>query len=94
MVSGEGGVGPCRRPDEEWDRRVIDALRDGNLDWFDALTDARIDAHAGFGGHEIRCWVAATAAMREMGAPRLHLDYYRLVPEWITGMGLMSTQPS
>lgn len=44
---------------------------------------------AGLGGHEIRCWIAAGAAMGELGGPRPPLDYYRLVPEWITGMSLM-----
>lgn len=47
---------------------------------------------AGFGGHEIRCWIAACAAMGELAGPRPRLDYYRLVPEWITGMGLMTAE--
>ena len=87
----EGG-GPCRRPDEAWDHAVIDALASGRGDCYDALTDADIDRDAGFGGHEIRCWVAACAAMGELGGPAPRLDYYRLVPEWITGMGLMTAE--
>ena len=79
-------------------------------------------AEAGFGGHEVRCLVAACAAMTSLGtsmaasatssaaallaakatagdalhvveSTRPHLDYYRVVPEWITGMGLMTTEP-
>ena len=38
----------------------------------------------------MRCWIAAAAAMRELGATQPKLDYYRLVPEWITGMGLVT----
>ena len=88
MADGTGG--PCRRPDESWDRAVIAALEAGATDAYDGMTDADIDREAGFGGHEIRCWIAACAAMRELGGPRPRLDYYRLVPEWITGMGLMT----
>jgi 2,3-dihydroxyphenylpropionate 1,2-dioxygenase len=96
MVSGIDGGGPCRRPDEAWDRRVIDLLARGDLAAFDAFTDDAIDGEAGFGGHEIRCWVAACAAAMELGPfadSPLALDYYRLVPEWITGMGLMTAGP-
>ena len=88
------GGGPCRRPDEAWDRAIIDALRAGRLDAFDAMADENIDRDAGFGGHEIRCWIAACAAMAELGASAPRLDYYRLVPEWITGMGLMTAGES
>ncbi|MBK9605181.1 MAG: 3-carboxyethylcatechol 2,3-dioxygenase [Betaproteobacteria bacterium] len=90
MADGTDGGGPCRRPDESWDRAVIAALEAGATDAYDGMTDADIDREAGFGGHEIRCWIAACAAMRELGGPRPRLDYYRLVPEWITGMGLMT----
>jgi 2,3-dihydroxyphenylpropionate 1,2-dioxygenase len=86
------GGGTCRRPDEDWDRGVIDALRAGKIDQYDGVTDADIDRDAGFGGHEIRCWIAACAAMNELGGPLPRLDYYRLVPEWITGMGLMTAE--
>jgi hypothetical protein len=61
----------------------------GKIDAYDGLTDPDIDRKAGWGGHEIRCWIAAGAAMGELGGPRPRLDYYRLVPEWITGMSLM-----
>ena len=30
--------------------------------------------------------------MANLGGPRPQLDYYRLVPEWITGMGLMTAE--
>ena len=91
MVSGADGGGPCRRPDEAWDRKVIDLLEAGDLAAFDSFTDDSVDREAGFGGHEIRCWVAACAAMSALDDAKPSVDYYRLVPEWITGMGLMTT---
>jgi len=90
LVRGEG---PCHPPDESWDRALLDGLVAGDLARFDALTDDDVDRGAGFGGHEVRCWIAATAAMRALAgsvAPRV--EYYRIVPEWITGMGLMTAE--
>ena len=49
-------------------------------------------SEAGFGAHEVRTWVAAAAAARKMGDPRTELRYYHLVPEWITGMGIVVGQ--
>jgi hypothetical protein len=36
--------------------------------------------------------VAAAAAGRQMGDLRAELRYYHLVPEWITGMGVVVGQ--
>jgi hypothetical protein len=36
--------------------------------------------------------VAAGAAARRMGTLRTELRYYQLVPEWITGMGIVVGQ--
>ena len=53
------------------------------------MTDGEIDRVAGFGAHEVRTWVAAAAAARRMGTLETELRYYQLVPEWITGMGIV-----
>jgi len=86
------GKGPCLPPSEQWDRDFIDTMLSGKIERFDAITDAEIDNIAGFGGHEVRTWVAAAAAAREMGQVRSELKYYHLVPEWITGMGIVVGQ--
>ncbi|MEO8134878.1 MAG: 3-carboxyethylcatechol 2,3-dioxygenase, partial [Betaproteobacteria bacterium] len=88
------GGGPCQRPDEDWDRAFIATILAGRLEDCDRFADDDLERAAGFGGHEIRCWVAAGAAMRELGPWRPQLDYYRLVPEWITGMGLITAEPA
>jgi 2,3-dihydroxyphenylpropionate 1,2-dioxygenase len=84
------GQGPCMPPNEAWDRAFLHNLLAGDTTALDAITDAEIDRDAGFGGHEVRTWVAAFAAMRELGRFDAQLDYYRVVPEWITGMGLIT----
>jgi hypothetical protein len=36
----------------------------------------------------VRVWVAAFAAMRAARRVRPKLDFYRVIPEWITGMAV------
>jgi 2,3-dihydroxyphenylpropionate 1,2-dioxygenase len=83
------GRGPCLPPSERWDRDFLEKFLGPRLDCLDATDDAEIDRVAGFGAHEVRTWVAAAAAARRMGDLRAELRYYHLVPEWITGMGIV-----
>jgi 2,3-dihydroxyphenylpropionate 1,2-dioxygenase len=86
------GKGPCLPPSEQWDRDFLGTFLAAKLEDFDRRTDAEIDRVAGFGAHEVRTWVAAAAAARAMGQVRPELRYYHLVPEWITGMGIVVGQ--
>jgi 2,3-dihydroxyphenylpropionate 1,2-dioxygenase len=86
------GKGPCLPPDEQWDHTFLKSFVDTKLEDFDSMTDAEIDRVAGFGAHELRTWVAAAAAAKAMGKLQAELKYYHLVPEWITGMGIVVGQ--
>jgi 2,3-dihydroxyphenylpropionate 1,2-dioxygenase len=86
------GKGPCLPPSEQWDRDFLKTFLDSTHEDFDRMSDAEIDRVAGFGAHEVRTWVAAAAAARKMGDVRTELRYYHLVPEWITGMGIVVGQ--
>ena len=86
------GKGPCLPPSEQWDRDFLDTFLGSRHEDFDRMTDSEIDRIAGFGAHEVRTWVAAAAAARKMGDVRTELRYYHLVPEWITGMGIVVGQ--
>ena len=88
------GGGPCLPPSEEWDRAFLDRLVRKDLTAFDAYTDEMMDREAGFGGHEVRTWVAAAAAMQAAGPFEMTLDYYRIIPEWITGMAVVRGAPA
>jgi len=90
MLKGEG---PCLPPNEAWDRRVLDRFLALDLEWFDTLIDDEVNRLAGHGGHEIRCWLAALAAAKAAGNVETVLDCYELIPEWLTGMGLMRALP-
>jgi 2,3-dihydroxyphenylpropionate 1,2-dioxygenase len=82
------GFGNLMAPDREWDREFLERLLDMRLEACDRYTDTEIDRRAGFGGHEVRVWVAAFAAMRAARKTRPTLDFYRVIPEWITGMAV------
>ncbi|MBX3553148.1 MAG: 3-carboxyethylcatechol 2,3-dioxygenase [Pseudolabrys sp.] len=86
------GKGPCLPPSEQWDRDFLDKFVSGKPDVFDTMSDAEIDRIAGFGAHEVRTWVAAAAAARKIGEIQSTVKYYHLVPEWITGMGIVTAQ--
>lgn len=86
------GKGPCLPPSEQWDRDFLDRFVSGQPDAFDTMDDAEIDQVAGFGAHEVRTWVAAAAAARKIGEIQSTVKYYHLVPEWITGMGIVTAQ--
>ncbi len=83
------GGGALLEPDREWDRQFLERILSEPVQSCDRYTDAEINRVAGFGGHEVRTWVAAFAAMQAVGPHESRLDFYRVVPEWITGMGVV-----
>jgi 2,3-dihydroxyphenylpropionate 1,2-dioxygenase len=79
---------------EAWDRAFLDLLGRGELAAVDEFADDWITAEGGPGGHEIRTWIAAFAALAAAGPYRMVVDYYRPVPEWVAGMGLVQAMPA
>ncbi len=94
---GEGGAMARREStllpaNPEWDRMVLDAFTAGDLAVLDRAGDAAITATGGRGGHEVRTWLAALAALgRDYAATEL---FYEAVDEWITGMGVLQALPA
>ncbi|WP_318306619.1 2,3-dihydroxyphenylpropionate 1,2-dioxygenase [Amycolatopsis solani] len=83
------GGDPAARVNTEWDRWFLDRLRAGDPESVAALGHEKLEALAGSGGHEVRCWLIGQAAA---GTP-LTWTSYEPVPEWITGMGIGTTFP-
>lgn len=78
--------------DPEWDRRLLDAFTACDLMVLDASDDDAITRTGGRGGHEVRCWISALAALGQ--SYRSEVLYYEPIPEWLTGMGIMTASPS
>lgn len=84
MAGGRSGLLPANAA---WDRMVLDALLAGNLAVLDGWSDESIAKTGGRGGHEVRTWIAALAALGE-GYAATEL-FYDAIEEWITGMGIV-----
>jgi 2,3-dihydroxyphenylpropionate 1,2-dioxygenase len=83
------GGDPGARVNTEWDRWFLDRLSANDAGAVAGLGHEALEASAGRGGHEVRCWLIGQVAA---GAP-LAWAGYEPVPEWITGMGIGTTFP-
>lgn len=85
------GRGTTVAPDPQWDRRFIDLLAGNNISEVDGWAEDSVTAVAGCGGHEVRTWIAAFSALAAAtrGTFKTEVDYYDVVPEWMTGMGII-----
>lgn len=77
-------------PSRDWDRKFLTPLLAQKLEAFDDWSDAEVDREAGFGGHEVRCWLAAFAAMKAAGAFSASERFHAMIPEWATGMAIVT----
>lgn len=77
-----------------WDCAFLDALEGGQLDQLAALDDADITRAAGAGGHEVRAWLAAAAALAAAGPYQARRLYYRPIEPWIAGFGVVTALPA
>ncbi|MFT4560584.1 MAG: 2,3-dihydroxyphenylpropionate 1,2-dioxygenase [Gammaproteobacteria bacterium] len=73
-----------------WDRRFLEQLSAGDYGKICQMDDASITRDGGCGGHEIRSWIAASAAARAAGVNNSTLHYYRAIPQWIAGYAVMT----
>ena len=76
----------------DWDLAFLDALQVGDLDRLADLQDADITRQAGAGGHEVRTWLAAAAALSAAGSYHAQRRYYRPISPWIAGFGVVTAQ--
>ena len=83
------GGDPSMKPlNPDWDRRWMDALADGRLDALTAMDEAGITSAAGLSAHESKTWLVARAALPSGPLP-CPLRWYRSIPAFIAGYGLM-----
>jgi 2,3-dihydroxyphenylpropionate 1,2-dioxygenase len=96
-VMGEGtkyaaGQSKLLPLDPDWDQILLKGFSSGDLSVLDAATDEEITKTGGRGGHEVRCWVAALAALGE--SYKSDVVFYEPIAEWLTGMAVMTATPA
>lgn len=67
------GVGQVNK---EWDVTFLETFAAGDLRAFDSWADADVVRKGGYGGGEVRQWIAAASAAQAAGARQLVVDYY------------------
>ena len=85
-ISHWPGVSQMGRINEEWDRMVMGLVEDGDVDALLALSDEDILRDGGNGGLEIKNFLCAMGAMRNVRGETIA---YEAVPEWVSGLGFM-----
>lgn len=71
---------------DEWDRWFLELLTSGDASALLDIDSDQMEATAGNGAHEVRCWVAGLAAW---GGP-VDTIAYEPVHRWVTGMGIVA----
>jgi 2,3-dihydroxyphenylpropionate 1,2-dioxygenase len=71
----------------DWDSMFLDVLEQGRLHEVDSWTTAWVEQQAGHSAHEVRTWIAAYAALAELGPYDVVQRFYEPVREWIAGFG-------
>lgn len=85
LARGEGQALPLN-PD--WDRAFMAQMADGDFEAVARLSEPELTGIAGCGGHEVRTWFAAYAALAAIGPYAGRAVYYRDIPQWNAGMGM------
>nr|WP_268913758.1 3-carboxyethylcatechol 2,3-dioxygenase [Corynebacterium uropygiale] len=77
----------------QWDRAFMEDCASAEPQRFDAYTADAMDTEAGHSSHEVRTWVAAFSALAAAnGGYRVDYEFYRPIPEFVAGFGLMSAR--
>lgn len=74
----------------EWDHALLDIFARGDFAAIEAMSEQDIREQGGRGGQEVRCWMAAFAALSELGDYQMTTHCYQAISEWIAGFGIVS----
>ncbi len=88
-----GGGGDALPLNPAWDRKFMAAMADGKLDVLDNLSEGQLTDIAGCGGHEVRTWIAAYAALSASGPYASEALFYHDIAAWNAGMGIAAAAP-
>lgn len=74
----------------EWDEKVIDAFVAGRSGDLYGYTTAELERDGGNGSQELRSWLMMATLLGDAPAERIA---YAAVPDWLTGMGIITITP-
>jgi 2,3-dihydroxyphenylpropionate 1,2-dioxygenase len=74
----------------EFDRQFQALIESNRFEEVDSWEDGWLTQNFGRGVHEVRTWIAAFSALAASGPYDVSLSYYRAIPEWLTGFGIMT----
>ena len=75
-----------------WDIALLETFKNADFSAIEAMTEAEIRKDGGRGGQEVRSWMAAFAAMHEVGEYDMTTHCYEDISEWIAGFGIVSAE--
>ena len=84
------GEATFRDLNPDWDNAFLDVCAGGDTRRFDGYEAAQMAVDAGNSSHEVRSWVAAFSALAATGGYRVTQRFYRPIPEYIAGFGLLT----
>ena len=76
----------------EWDIALLETFKNADFAAIEAMTEAEIRRDGGRGGQEVRSWIAAFAALSELGEYQMTTQVYEAISEWIAGFGIVSAE--
>ena len=75
-----------------WDIALLETFKNADFAAIEAMTEAEIRRDGGRGGQEVRSWIAAFAALSELGDYQMTTQVYEAISEWIAGFGIVSAE--
>lgn len=90
LAAGDQSVAVPLNP--EWDVALLETFKNADFATLEAMTEADIRREGGRGGQEVRCWMAAFAALSALGEYEMTLHCYEAISEWIAGFGIVSAE--
>ncbi|OAL79967.1 3-(2,3-dihydroxyphenyl)propionate dioxygenase [Acinetobacter sp. SFB] len=90
LAAGDTSVAVPLNP--EWDRALLKTFAQADFAAIEAMTEDEIRVEGGRGGQEVRSWMAAFAALHEVGEYEMTAHCYEDISEWIAGFGIVSAE--
>ena len=75
-----------------WDIALLETFKNADFAAIETMTEAEIRRDGGRGGQEVRSWIAAFAALSELGEYHMTTQVYEAISEWIAGFGIVSAE--